>query len=362
MRQLYYYLVFLLLIACAAPGLNKKQTTIQPVNASNPLTVLAFGSCNSQERDQPLWLPILKNKPQLWIWLGDNIYGDTDDMQVMAAKYQKQLAKPNYRKLLATTPIIGTWDDHDFGHDNAGKEYPQKAESQRLFWDFMQEPANSPRRQQDGVYNVHTYGPIGKQVKIILLDSRTHRDSLIKQDGHYVPNINGDFLGETQWQWLEQELQNSTAQFNIIGNGIQVIQEDSGGEKWANFPAARKRLFDLIARTKARGVILLSGDRHVAELSKISWPGIDYPIYDLTSSGLTHSLGGGLKEGMPNQYRVGKLHDKLNFGLIRFNWGKEKTTVSLEIKGRHNKSHQLVKIEYLMALEANNSKPASLTE
>lgn len=361
MRLFYCFLIALLITACVSFS-DKQHSVIQPANDLNPLTVLAFGSCNSQERDQPLWLPILKNKPQLWVWLGDNIYGDTDDMQVMAAKYQKQLAEPNYRKLLATTPIIGTWDDHDFGHDNAGKEYPQKAESQRLFWDFMQEPVNSPLRQQDGVYNVHTYGPQGRQVKIILLDSRTHRDSLIKQDGRYVPNISGDLLGETQWQWLEKELKNSTAQFNIIGNGIQVIQEESGGEKWANFPTARKRFFDLIARTQARGVILLSGDRHVAELAKISWPGIDYPIYDLTSSGLTHSLGGGLKEGMPNRYRVGKVHDKLNFGLIRFNWGQKQTTVSLEIKGRHNKSHQLVKVEYRNASASPHLKPGSITE
>ncbi|RDC62069.1 alkaline phosphatase D family protein [Adhaeribacter pallidiroseus] len=361
MRPFYCFLITLLLTACA-PYSNKKQTTLPPANAAHPLTVLAFGSCNSQERDQPLWLPILKNKPQLWVWLGDNIYGDTDDMQVMAAKYQKQLAEPNYRKLMATTPMIGTWDDHDFGHDNAGKEYPQKAESQRLFWDFMQEPQDSPLRQQDGVYNAHTYGPPGRQVKIILLDSRTHRDSLLRQNGRYVPNFNGDLLGETQWQWLEQELKNSSAQFNIIGNGIQVIQEESGGEKWANFPTARKRIFDLIARTQARGVILLSGDRHVAELAKITWPGISYPVYDLTSSGLTHSLGGGLKEGMPNRYRVGKVHDKLNFGLLRFDWGPEKKTVSLEIKGRHNKSHQLVKVEYLTAASGINPKPSSGTE
>jgi alkaline phosphatase D len=346
MRQRFISVIYLLLFACA-PALDKKPVIVRPANSSNPLTVLAFGSCNSQERDQPLWLPILKNKPQLWVWLGDNIYGDTDDMQVMAAKYQKQLAEPNYQKLIATTPIIGTWDDHDYGHDNAGKEYPQKEASQGLFLDFMGEPAHSPRRKQDGVYNAHTYGPPGQQVKIILLDARTHRDSLTRRDGKYTPDPDGDFLGETQWLWLEQELRTSKAQFNIIGNGIQVIQEESGGEKWANFPTARKRLFDLVARTQAPGVILLSGDRHVAELSKISWPGINYPIYDLTSSGLTHSLGGGLKEGGPNRYRVGKVHDKLNFGVIRFNWGKRQTTVALEIRGRQNKLHQLVKVKYL---------------
>ena len=345
MRYCFVLVIYLLLVACT-PALKKNSATVRPADAINSLTVLAFGSCNSQERDQPLWVPVLRNKPQLWVWLGDNIYGDTDDMQVMAAKYQKQLAEPDYKKLIATTPIIGTWDDHDYGHDNAGKEYPQKAESQRLFWDFIGEPANSPRRRQQGVYNAHTYGPAGQRVKIILLDSRSHRDSLTRADGKYTPNPTGDLLGETQWQWLEKELKNSTAQFHLIGNGIQVIPEESGGEKWANFPAARQRLFDLIARTRAPGVILLTGDRHVAELSKINWPGIDYPVYDLTSSGLTHSLGGGLKEGGPNRYRVGKVHDKLNFGVIRFNWGKKQATVALEIRGRNNKLHQLVKVKY----------------
>lgn len=352
MRRLFIYLIYLLSIACVP--VPEKQTALRLASDTNPLTVLAFGSCNSQEREQPLWQPILRNKPQLWVWLGDNIYGDTNDMQVMAAKYQKQLAHPDYKKLLANIPVIGTWDDHDYGHDNAGKEYAQRAESQNLFWDFMGEPASSAQRQQKGVYNAHTYGPAGNQVKVILLDARTFRDNLTGKDGTYQPNLTGDFLGEAQWQWLENELATSKAQFQVIGNGIQVIPEEHGYEKWANFPNARQRLFDLIARTKVPGVILLSGDRHVAELSKISWPGINYPVYELTSSGLTHSWGGGLKEGEPNRYRVGKMHDKLNFGILRFNWKERVTTVSLEIRGKKNKLHQLVKVKYLAESIGNN--------
>ncbi|MEM1358390.1 MAG: hypothetical protein AAGF89_09335, partial [Bacteroidota bacterium] len=47
--------------------------------------VIAFGSCNNQRRAQDYWPVIGEKKPDVWLWLGDNIYSDTDDMQQMAA-------------------------------------------------------------------------------------------------------------------------------------------------------------------------------------------------------------------------------------------------------------------------------------
>ncbi len=45
-----------------------------PQHSPEPITRLAFGSCNKVERPQPAWKPIRAWHPHLWIWLGDIVY------------------------------------------------------------------------------------------------------------------------------------------------------------------------------------------------------------------------------------------------------------------------------------------------
>lgn len=295
------------------------------------LETIAFGSCNHEYDEQPLWDPIVSHQPDLWIWLGDNIYGDTDSMPLMKAKYDKQNTVAAYQRLKAEAPIIGIWDDHDYGKNDAGKNYPHREESRDLMYDFLDIPKDSPLRQKEGAYGAYQYGPDEKRVKIILLDARYFRDSLAKQDKAYLPNETGTMLGEEQWNWLEDELKNNTAKITVIGSGVQVLSKEHAFEKWDNFPYERARLLKLLETYQVNGAILLSGDRHIAEISKIDIPGISHPVYDVTSSGLTHTWKSYQFE--PNSYRVGNLIAKLNFGLIHLDWQKEGVKVDLEIRG-----------------------------
>lgn len=66
-------------------------------------------------------------------------------------------------------------------------------------------------------------------------------------------------LGETQWQWFEQELLASTAAFNVIVSGVQILPADrfAVAECWARFPHERERLLRTILKSHAKGVILL---------------------------------------------------------------------------------------------------------
>lgn len=323
------FVTALFLLGCTLFSFN------EPDKEAKDISTIAFGSCNRQDLDQPLWSFIVDNNPDLWIWLGDNIYGDTDDMNVLREKYALQKSNTGYQKLLNACPVIGIWDDHDFGRNDAGTGYPFKAQSQQLMLDFLDEPVNSERRSRKGAYTSNTYGSGENLVKVILLDSRYHRDTLFKSDKIYLPSENGDILGEEQWKWLEKELKESKAAVNIIGNGIQFISEEHPYEKWANFPKSRKRLFSLIGESKAKGVMLLSGDRHIAEIAKIEHPEVSYPVYEVTASGLTHAHAANLAE--PNQYRLGKLVNVLNFGVMEFDWSKSSPEVKIEIKGMDNK-------------------------
>lgn len=309
---------------------------------TEPLSRIAFGSCNREDLPQPLWSLISKRDPQLFIWLGDNIYADTDDMRVMRRKYERQLSNPGYRAFVEKVPVVGTWDDHDYGKNDGGREYRARAASQQVLLDFLGEAENSPRRDQKGVYDSYSYGPAGKQIRVILLDTRYHRDPI---------GSNGTVLGEEQWQWLEGELRGSSAQIHLIASSIQVVPVDHRFEKWANFPNERQRLFNLIKDTKAPGVIFLSGDRHIAELSKFESPAVDYPLYDLPSSGLTHTWREARRER--NRHRVGELVIALNYGTIDVDWSEADPVLTLEVRDAKDK----VRISERIRLSTLSPKP-----
>ncbi|MBW7937244.1 MAG: alkaline phosphatase family protein, partial [Flavobacteriales bacterium] len=147
-----------------------------PLDSVKQVTKIAFGSCNNPSLPQEMWVNIIQHKPDIWLWLGDNIYGNSRNMETLAKKYNKQLSKVPYVEFLKKVPVVGIWDDHDFGANNADKTYPMKEQSQQLFLDFIGEPLHSARRDQKGIYTSYTFGETGKQIKFILLDVRYLRD------------------------------------------------------------------------------------------------------------------------------------------------------------------------------------------
>ncbi|MGB3183992.1 MAG: alkaline phosphatase D family protein [Cyclobacteriaceae bacterium] len=303
----------------------------QSFDSDAVLTRIAFGSCSHQDSDRQMWGEILQTTPDLYIWLGDNIYGDTSDMIVMRAKYAKQKMRPGYQELISRTPVVGTWDDHDFGINNGGKDFNHKSQSQQAAMDFLDIPAGAPERRREGLYSSQTFGPEGKQVQVILLDARYFRDTVHVEEGISQPNQEGTVLGEAQWKWLEGELLDSKADLILIGSGIQVIPEEHRFEKWANFPKERQRLFDLLAYTETDNAILLSGDRHIAEVSRLQPEGMRRPLYEITSSGLTHTWRDARNE--QNRHRVGELIIARNFGLMEIDWSGAKPAVQVRIIG-----------------------------
>jgi alkaline phosphatase D len=296
---------------------------------------LAFGSCSRPDLPQPLWRDVRAVAPDAWAWLGDIVYADTEDMTRTRRLYADQAARSEYAALVAQTEIVGAWDDHDFGKNDGGSEYAKRAESQAALLDFLGEPADSPRRSRHGVYTSYVFGAGERQLKLILLDGRYHRDA---------PGARADTLGKAQWEWLEQELVSSTARVNVVTSGYQVLPLEHPNEKWGNFPAARARLLELVAKTRAPGVVLLSGDRHFAELSCMTDGPLEYPLYELTSSGLTHAYE---NADEPNRYRVGALYPHRNFGVVRVDWSARSLTLEARANGGEAVIRQSVSLSSL---------------
>jgi alkaline phosphatase D len=150
-------------------------------------------------------------------------------MNVLRAQYQKQKTSPGYQRLLETCPVIGIWDDHDYGVNDGGKHYSKKKESKEELLRFLDVPPGDLIRQHEGAYSSHSYGLGSTKVNVILLDTRYFRDTLFKSTEpgkRYKINSTGDILGEEQWAWLEKELSQSDAEVTIIGSSIQFIAED----------------------------------------------------------------------------------------------------------------------------------------
>ena len=338
--------------AKALKSQNPELANVGAVAADDSVLTIAFGSCNRQTESQSFWETIAANEPAAWLWLGDNIYSDTDDYEEMADDYDDLTTSPEYRAFVAATPLVyGTWDDHDYGKNDAGREWSFKEEAKILMLDFLGVPPDAEVRQREGVYQSYLID----NVKVILLDTRYFRDEVmppVRDGDRYGPNEDGDILGEAQWAWLRDELENSEAAAHVIASSIQVLPTDHGFEKWDLFPQARRRLLDLLAELKPALPILLSGDRHLAEIMVDSVG--DYPIYEVTSSGLTHSYENARE---PNDKRISDLIGQRNFGLLHFVTRSD--TLQLLAQVRAVSNNELLAS---LALPADQTDVARLTD
>ena len=316
-------------------------------NTPLPPKKIAFGSCCFQLGDLSIFKTIEKQNPDLYLALGDNMYVDMltfpgilTDSAALAASYTMLKNNPYFRTFKERIPFIATWDDHDYGGNNKGNEYPYKEVSQRLFLNFFNEPKTSDRWKRPGVYTSYYFGDEAHRLQIIVLDTRTFLDVFSAEPIAPTSDTSKRFLGNAEWIWLKGELQ-KPAQGRIVMTSTQMLHEHNGYESWTNYPHELARFFQLIRDTRAEGVFMVSGDVHWAELSKQQPAGL-YPLYDMTSSGLN------MLEFYPvaNKYRVGNATRDLNFGMIDIDWESNPINIALRIYNQQG----IVRIEHTIPL------------
>ena len=316
--------------------------------AQPPLWRLSFGSCADQKKAQPIWQAIAAEQPQFHIFGGDNVYASEQPWSLaqLQAAYAKAAQIPGMGQLMRSIPFMAMWDDHDYGLNDGGAEFAGKQDSKKALLDFFNYPANHALRSQEGLYDARIVMAGGLRVQIILLDTRWFRSPLkrplvpgLPGQERYVPDDSPEktMLGAAQWAWLEAQLRQS-ADVRLIYSGIQVLAEGHGWERWGNLPLERARLIDLIAKTRAQGVIFLSGDRHIGAIYRQK-QAAPYPLWEITSSGLTHAWGGALEAG-PN--REGDLVRVNHYGLIQLAAAQQ--TVSLQLKDTQGASLRHINI------------------
>lgn len=337
MKRVNFFFFLIIIFSC------KENDTVS-------MTKIAFGSCGDQNYPQPILSQAAQEKPDAFVFLGDNIYGDTDIMDTLRYKYRKWASQQHYKNLEAATKIFAIWDDHDFGRNDAGKEYPYKKEAKKIFMDHFKIDASHEMNTHEGIYHTNYIEKNGKRVQLIMLDVRTFRDKVLINNGKtklprdhyfykpdYVPHTTSDstFLGQKQWAWLEGELK-KPADLRLICSGSQFGIEYNGYEAWANYPHEQSRLINLIKTTKAEGVIFLTGDVHYAEISKLQQDNL-YPIYDITASGITSTWD----FATLNKNRIEGPIMENHFGMLTIKWNKD-PEIKMEIidhTGNHRIEH-----------------------
>jgi alkaline phosphatase D len=306
------------------------------------ITRFAFGSCVNENRDMKFWDVIAAQKPQAFLLIGDNVYGDTRptngaDIPTLPASYRKLNSRVEFDRFRRSVPMMTAWDDHDYGANDAGgafafKEWAEKA--YETYWGASDEVKSRP-----GVYESRIVGPEGKRVQFIMLDGRFFRSDLATMPyrdpgptlGWYIPNMDpkATILGQAQWDWLAQELE-KPAEVRFIISSTQVITDAHNFEGWTNFPKERERLYALLGQKGVNNAIFLTGDRHSGGFYKTNAPGLSKPLWDFTSSSLNFAFGkGDGSEREPDPRRTGGFWGIPNFGQIDIDWAARKVTMTL---------------------------------
>ncbi len=282
-----------------------------------PAMRIALGSCTfineaSDDRPEPyggsykIFNAILDKKPDMMLWLGDNMYLRTPDFLTLTGinhRYKHTRSVKEMQPLLASVHHYATWDDHDYGPNDSDRSYANKHLTEATFNNYWGN-LNTNVVGNGGITSHFATG----DVEFFLLDNRYHRaPNKLEKDGK-------DYFGQEQLDWLIDALVSSSATFKIVATGGQVISDAAVYENYATYPEERQQLLDRLAEQRIEGVLFLSGDRHHTEISKLERDDA-YPLIDITCSPLTAGTHTARDEG--NSLQVdGKTYYERNFGII----------------------------------------------
>ncbi|MHA7899249.1 MAG: alkaline phosphatase D family protein [Henriciella sp.] len=309
------------------------------------ITKVLLGSCLDEEKGPSAAMMSLASEgADLFLMVGDNVYGDRDgraytnnqpDLDEVKESFADLAAREDFQKVRASVPMMVAWDDHDFGANDAGKEFPFRGLAERIhevFWGLEDQDVG----QWPGTYYARSFGPEGQRTQVIMLDTRFFRSGLTPTDEwgaqgkeRYLPAPTGsmqDMLGAAQWTWLENQLQ-QPADIRLIASSIQVMPTTHGWEAWSTMPDERARLFNLIKKTDANGVVFLSGDRHTAFIYEEDGV-LPYAANELTSSSLNVSFRDESDEVDSRQIGAGFAPE--NYGTVEIDW--EARSLALKVK------------------------------
>lgn len=325
----YYYRVYVHKgLAHGTGGMPAFHTQTAPAPGAKTRFKVAFGSCAryTEDRDQPIWDALHLVDPQLFFWLGDNVYGDTLEPSIIAEEYRRQRDVQRWLPFMRRVPQMGIWDDHDYMLNDHDRTNPVKEQALTVWKQYWPAPQYG-QAGNPGVYFQYQYGG----VDFFFLDGRYYRD------GNEVPDSpEKTFLGKEQVAWLKAGLKASTGAFKVIacGSGFN-LGKGIGGDSWAACIHERNEIFNFIRDEKIGGVLLISGDTHVGELNCIPWSEEGgYDLYELVSSPLAQTTSSGF--GLTPERRIRETYlETSNSGILDFDLTGEVPVVRMNLVNQY---------------------------
>lgn len=316
-----------------------------------PVTRVSFTSGSDQSAPQPIWDAVTAYRPEVHVFAGDNVFGAapreelSGSMRRLRDAYGAALRLEPFRRLREDARALAVWGGQDYGLVGGGADHPHREQAKELFLDFWEVPRDDPRHGREGLHHAEVFGPEGRRVQVVVLDTRWFRSAPKRAPdgtpgGPFVPDedASATVLGDAQWAWLEEELRRP-AEVRLIVSPMQVLAEGHGHERWGLFPRERRRLFDLIASTGAAGVVFLSGGRELGALYRAE-EGVPYPLAEATAGGVNRASPDADEPG-PN--RIGALYGAENFGTVDIDWWAR--TVELSVRGMNGEAVRSVVLE-----------------
>ena len=281
---------------------------------------IGFGSCLDQDKSMAIFDEVKAAAPDMFLMIGDNVYGDTPsgELSRMESAYAKQ--KENFAAMSPDFPVEAIWDDHDYGINDGGIDYSHKEETEKMFFDFWEIPEDDVRRTRPGLYREQRLDLGGKTVQLLYLDTRYFRGPLDHTDEEgaagkerYLASndTTRSILGSAQWLWLQDKLQ-ASADYRLIVSSIQFLAAGHGWECWRMLPHEMDRFVSLLDQYSVDNMLFLTGDRHRGGLYQLTTPAGN-KIYEITSSPLNADTFPVEEDG---PLRLGATYPDSNFGLI----------------------------------------------
>jgi hypothetical protein len=224
--------------------------------------VVAFGSCARVGSNGAVFDTIRRHEPDLFINTGDLFYGDVleNSLDAFSAYYDVTLSRPGQSALYRSTPIAYTWDDHDYGPNDAASDSPSRQAALVSYREFVPHYQFALDGSDAPIAQAFSIG----RVRFILTDTRSARDSKTEPDGR-----DKTMLGDEQLAWFLGELADAAERYPVVvwvSSVPWIAAAEQGADHWGGYAFEREQIATTIADLGIEGLIMVAGDAHMVAI------------------------------------------------------------------------------------------------
>lgn len=205
----------------------------------------------------------------------DHKLNSMDDYRIRHSYYKLD---PNLRAAHQQHPFITIWDDHEIannayttGVSSIGDHNPavdgdyatRKFNAVRAYLEWMPIREQPVQTTDVRIYRNFNFGGL---LDLYMVDTRLEErtQQVRTSTDPTINDTNRTILGITQRNWLFNNMNNSTAQWQVIGNQVMFsdLSQAFKLDSWSGYPYERELIKDKFINMNNKNIIILTGDTH----------------------------------------------------------------------------------------------------